>query len=86
VAYSDDGSLKPENALNMFLNKFQEAMRIMGRPAHMTDTFMRDRLEEAGFTEVNVAARVKQPHAPWAREKHFKEIGLLVLLSCETGI
>jgi hypothetical protein len=61
-------------------------MKIMGRPAHMTDTFMSDSLEEAGFMEVTVAARAKQPHAPWAREKHFKDIGSMVMLSCETGI
>ncbi|KAA8896149.1 S-adenosyl-L-methionine-dependent methyltransferase, partial [Sphaerosporella brunnea] len=85
VSYSDDGSLTPDNPLNIFGQKLQEAMVVMGRPAHMTDTFLRDQLVGAGFVDVVVAARAKQPHAPWAREKHFKEIGSMVLLSNETG-
>ncbi|KAI9825991.1 MAG: hypothetical protein M1819_007446, partial [Sarea resinae] len=83
-AYSEDGSLKPDNALLKFHDHIGEAADEMGRTARPGPQ-LRKWVEEAGF--VNVQERVFQlPIGPWAKDAKFKKAGGLHMLQFLNGL
>ncbi|KAF8539014.1 hypothetical protein BDD12DRAFT_910426 [Trichophaea hybrida] len=67
IAYSDDGSMKADNAVKRNFEPTTKAMAMIRRPAEECKT-MREEFEKAGFVDVKVA-KVKQPIGPWPKDK-----------------
>jgi ubiquinone/menaquinone biosynthesis C-methylase UbiE len=65
---SDDGSLTPDNPINLWTRAMDEAMAKTGR-ARPSEEQLKTRLENAGFVDVQVRT-VKQPTGPWPKEKY----------------
>lgn len=53
--------------------------------APVTAELLQERLEEAGFKEVEVVA-YRHPFGPWSKDPKMKQLGAVVLLQCESGI
>jgi hypothetical protein len=71
---SDDGSLKPENALFRSMALLGEAAAKLGRP-FVDLNKLKPMMIEAGFVDV-VEVRFKWPSNQWPRDKLHKEIGM----------
>lgn len=81
--YSDDNSIAENNGFKLYLEMFERALEMVGRPQHTADTLRRN-LESAGFVDIHVKS-VKQPFGPWASDRRLKHVGAMVLLMAETG-
>jgi ubiquinone/menaquinone biosynthesis C-methylase UbiE len=64
--FSDDGSIKEENPLNVSVQLTNKAMATLGRPFPVIGT-LKKRLEDAGFVDV-VEKFYKQPFGPWPKD------------------
>jgi ubiquinone/menaquinone biosynthesis C-methylase UbiE len=65
---SDDGSLTPDNPLNLWTRAMEEAMAKTGR-ARPSEEQLKTRLENAGFVEVQ-SFTMKEPVGPWPRAQY----------------
>ncbi|OAA65767.1 tam domain protein [Niveomyces insectorum RCEF 264] len=82
--YSEDGSLKADNPLMVWINTMCNASRNMGRdpcPGSKLEGWFRD----AGFTNI-VHKRYRLPLGPWPRDPHLKEIGLHNYMQVNQGL
>lgn len=81
---SDDTTVRDTHGLKIYMDKLGEAMVKLGRPANISDTFLKSALTRAGFVDVT-AIRYKQPIGPWPKDERLKKIGMMCLLSASTG-
>ncbi|KAI5842829.1 S-adenosyl-L-methionine-dependent methyltransferase [Tricharina praecox] len=81
--HSDDGTLELDNPLLPFFDLLKTAMIKLGRPP-VDGPIMAQQLRRAGFKDVHVT-KVKQPWAPWPKDKRLKQLGAIALLQGETG-
>ncbi|KAK5653798.1 hypothetical protein OQA88_7956 [Cercophora sp. LCS_1] len=82
--YSEDGSLKPDSALLVWISTLLDAARKLGRepnPGSKLEAWVK----EAGFDEV-VHRRFKVPIGPWARDPLLKEVGTWNYMQVEGGV
>ena len=70
----DDGSLKPDSALNKWSEFMLEASIKFGRPINSVAAY-KSQLEQAGFVDI-VQEEFKWPINKWPKDKHYKELGL----------
>lgn len=75
-ARCDDGSMKQNNGLKVWMDLQARALEKMGRLAP-TENQLRERLERNGFEDV-VVSSFKQPLGPWAKDERLRQIGALV--------
>jgi hypothetical protein len=68
LAYSDDGSLKEDNALTRFGDLMTNALIATDRAAP-SEELLRERLEKAGYVDVQ-SFTVRLPIGPWAKDKY----------------
>ncbi|TEA12761.1 Secondary metabolism regulator LAE1 [Colletotrichum sidae] len=73
-AQSDDGSLRPDHAQSKWVDKLEEACKILGQP-FLDVPGLIPMIEEIGFTDVTVVP-FKWPAGPWPKDPHYKELGL----------
>ncbi|KAI5844901.1 S-adenosyl-L-methionine-dependent methyltransferase [Tricharina praecox] len=83
AVYCDDGSMWPDNPVNLFCELLLEAMARSGRESVSGD-LLSARLTKAGFVDIKVYP-MKQPFGPWAKERRLKEVGMLTLLQSEAA-
>ncbi|KAF8246582.1 S-adenosyl-L-methionine-dependent methyltransferase [Wilcoxina mikolae CBS 423.85] len=81
--HCDDGTMKPDNPIKIYLDTLAEAMIKSGRPAAANGAAMKEDLEDAGFVDVQVKV-YNQPLGPWPKNERLKRIGAMMLLSSET--
>lgn len=82
--YSEDGSLKPDNAIVRMMNGLMEACEKIGRTMDPAPS-MKDWVQDAGF--VNVKQEVfKLPVGGWPKDPRFKEIGMLLGINFVEGV
>lgn len=81
---SDDGTLSEENPIRRFTKLYVEAGEAAGRSFTEPPKY-KEYLERAGFVGV-VETRLKWPLSPWAKDPHYKEIGLWTRENLSTGI
>jgi hypothetical protein len=62
-----------------------EAMAKINRPFPSGHKDLTERLDNAGFVDVHYRL-YKQPVGLWAKEKKFKDIGGMALMTCDTGM
>ncbi|KAI3556244.1 hypothetical protein CABS02_03527 [Colletotrichum abscissum] len=81
---SDDGTLRPDSALQTWANLLAEASVILGRPFPDVAS-LKQVMMEAGFVDVQMT-RTKWPINPWPRDYKWKEIGIWNSENLRTGI
>ncbi|KAI5817857.1 S-adenosyl-L-methionine-dependent methyltransferase [Pyronema omphalodes] len=79
----DDGTMKDDNPIKVFLDNLAKAMEKSGRPPAANGEQMKKDLEKAGFVDVQIHI-ARQPLGPWPKEPRLKQIGAMMLLSSET--
>jgi hypothetical protein len=67
-AFSDDGSLRDDNALTRFGDLMTDALIATDRAAP-SEELLRERLEKAGFVDVQ-SFTLRLPVGPWAKDKY----------------
>ncbi|KAI5811871.1 hypothetical protein BZA77DRAFT_297379 [Pyronema omphalodes] len=82
TANCDDGTMRPDNGMKMYMDYLRESMLKMGRPPPELQS-MKTLLENAGFEDVHVL-EVKEPVGPWPKDARQKRIGAMSLLNCVT--
>ncbi|KAI5811868.1 S-adenosyl-L-methionine-dependent methyltransferase [Pyronema omphalodes] len=83
TANCDDGTMKPDNGLKIWMDYLRESMIKMGRPPPELQS-MKTLLEKAGFEDVH-ALEAKEPVGPWPKDARHKRIGAMSLLNGETA-
>ena len=81
---SDDDTLREGNPLPRITELYVEAGVISGR-SFTTPSKHKEFLERAGFVDV-VERKLKWPINQWAKDPHFKEIGMWVMENLHLGI
>jgi hypothetical protein len=61
-----------------------EAMAKINRPFPSSVKGLTEKLEKAGFVDI-VHRLYKQPVGLWPKEKKFKNIGGMALMTCDSG-
>ncbi|TPX09507.1 uncharacterized protein E0L32_009250 [Thyridium curvatum] len=82
--YSDDGSLKPDDPLLVWISTLLDAARSLGRdpnPGSKLEGWARD----AGFKNI-VHKRHKIPIGPWAKDPLLKEVGAWNYMQVNGGL
>lgn len=82
--YSEDGSLKPDNAMVQMMDGLMEACEKIGRTMDPAPSFKRW-TEEAGFQKVG-EQRFKLPIGSWPRDARLKEVGTLMGVNFLEGV
>ncbi|RYP67123.1 hypothetical protein DL769_005828 [Monosporascus sp. CRB-8-3] len=83
---SDDGTVKPDSALQRWSSLFIEGGRKLNRPfTVLSDDLQRKGIEEAGFVEINVTNR-KAPVSGWPQDPGLQEIGQYAQLALEQDL
>lgn len=82
--YSEDGSYTKDHATYKWNQAFLGAIRAVGRdptpgPGH------EGRVREAGFINVT-AQKYKAPLTPWAKDWHYKDLGMMNLVLTIDGL
>lgn len=77
--HSDDGTLRPDNGLQICIEYLCTALIQMGR-APLTVQSLKGLLEKAGF-EDSKAVEDKEPIGPWPKDPTQKKIGAMVMLN-----
>ncbi|KAK1469283.1 methyltransferase [Colletotrichum melonis] len=82
--YSEDGSYTKDHATYKWNQAFLGAIRAVGRdptpgPGH------EGRVREAGFINVT-AEKYKAPLTPWAKDRHYKDLGMMNLVLTIDGL
>ncbi|CCX12949.1 Similar to Demethylmenaquinone methyltransferase; acc. no. Q9RRT0.1 [Pyronema omphalodes CBS 100304] len=80
--YCDDGSMKSDNPLKVYIGHLRSALSAMQRTSPTT-TFLENLLKEAGFEDIKTV-QAKEPIGPWAKDPRMKKIGAMSLLHSET--
>jgi len=70
---SDDGSMKPDSALQQWSNFSVDGLDQVGRSLTAASLY-KQHLEEAGFINV-VETRYKWPTNTWPKDPKFKQLG-----------
>ncbi|KAJ0381934.1 hypothetical protein COL922a_013553 [Colletotrichum nupharicola] len=81
---SDDGSYNEKHQTHQMLNMFFDACKIIGREAR-PGPLIPQWLEGAGFVNI-VHHRYPIPVGPWARDPHYKDIGMMKLHQVLDGL
>ncbi|KAF3811893.1 Secondary metabolism regulator LAE1 [Colletotrichum gloeosporioides] len=81
---SDDGSYNEKHQTHKMLNMFFDACKIIGREAR-PGPLIPQWLEDAGFVNI-VHHRYPIPVGPWARDPHYKDIGMMNLHQVLDGL
>ncbi|KAF4851779.1 Secondary metabolism regulator LAE1 [Colletotrichum siamense] len=81
---SDDGSYTEKHQTHKMLNMFFDACKIIGREAR-PGPLIPQWLEDAGFVNI-VHHRYPIPVGPWARDAHYKDIGMMNLHQVLDGL
>ncbi|KAJ0308095.1 hypothetical protein Brms1b_009665, partial [Colletotrichum noveboracense] len=81
---SDDGSYNEKHQTHQMLNMFFDACKIIGREAR-PGPLIPQWLEGAGFVNI-VHHRYPIPVGPWARDPHYKDIGMMNLHQVLDGL
>ncbi|TDZ18530.1 Secondary metabolism regulator LAE1 [Colletotrichum orbiculare MAFF 240422] len=82
--YSDDGTLTADHETLKWANGFIRACDTIGRdarPGSKLETWIRD----AGFVDVVHHVR-KLPIGPWAKDPHYKDLGMIQLIQLLEGM
>ncbi|KAF0317860.1 Secondary metabolism regulator LAE1 [Colletotrichum sp. SAR11_59] len=74
--YSEDGSLKPDNAMIQMMDGLMEACEKIGRTMDPAPSF-KQWTEQAGFENIS-EKKFKLPIGSWPRDERLKEIGTLM--------
>ncbi|KXX74362.1 Malonyl-[acyl-carrier protein] O-methyltransferase 1 [Madurella mycetomatis] len=82
--YSDDGSLKQDDALLVWISTLLDAARALGREPN-PGSKLEGWVQKAGFVNV-VHKRYKIPIGPWARDPLLKEIGSYNFMQVDNGL
>ncbi|KAI5790470.1 methyltransferase [Pyronema domesticum] len=77
-AHCDDGSMKADNGLKIYVEHLRESMRKMGRQI-VDANLLKNLLEEAGFEDIQTFKAV-EPVGPWPKDPKLKKIGAMTLL------
>ncbi|KAK1717005.1 S-adenosyl-L-methionine-dependent methyltransferase [Colletotrichum lupini] len=82
--YSEDGSYTKDHVTYKWNQAFLSAIRAVGRdptpgPGH------EGRVREAGFINVT-AEKYKAPLTPWAKDRHYKDLGMMNLVLTIDGL
>ncbi|KAF9880626.1 methyltransferase domain-containing protein [Colletotrichum karsti] len=83
--YSDDGSYTPDHSTHSWNQTFVRTLKDIGRdptPGPQLDGWVRG---HGGFSQV-MHQKFKVPIGPWAKQKHYKDIGLLNLAQILEGL
>ncbi|KAF4875402.1 Secondary metabolism regulator LAE1 [Colletotrichum siamense] len=81
---SDNGSYNEKHQTHKMLNMFFDACKIIGREAR-PGPLIPQWLEDAGFVNI-VHHRYPIPVGPWARDPHYKDIGMMNLHQVLDGL
>ncbi|KAJ3539967.1 hypothetical protein NM208_g5269 [Fusarium decemcellulare] len=81
---SDDGTLKPDHALDKLGNYFCSTSEMLGRVMDAPKNF-KTYMEKAGFEGV-VEHRYKWPIGTWPKDKFYKELGAWTYANLEGGL
>ncbi|GKT89793.1 methyltransferase domain-containing protein [Colletotrichum tofieldiae] len=81
---SDDGTLKPEQALLQWVDKIEECCNIFGRPFVDVPSLV-PLLKEVGFVDVTIS-KYKWPINPWPKDQHYRELGTWCLENILEGL
>ncbi|OLN96146.1 hypothetical protein CCHL11_03198 [Colletotrichum chlorophyti] len=82
--YSDDGSYTEDHVTYQWNREFVEACELVGktaRPGPRLEGWVND----TGFQRVT-HKRFKVPIGPWAKDPHFKGVGMLNLIQLSNGL
>ncbi|KAH7305938.1 S-adenosyl-L-methionine-dependent methyltransferase [Stachybotrys elegans] len=82
--YSEDDTLKPDNALVQMMDHLSEACEKIGRSMNPAPHF-EEWVREAGFEDVK-EHRFKLPIGGWAKDPRLKEIGTLMGINMHEGV
>jgi len=82
--YSEDGSLKPDSALQRWLHHFYEAALKIGRD-HQPGIKLEGWVRDAGFTKV-YHQKFRTPVGRWPKDERLKTIGAWNLLNVLEGL
>ncbi|KAK1625221.1 S-adenosyl-L-methionine-dependent methyltransferase [Colletotrichum phormii] len=82
--YSEDGSLKPDNAMVQMMDGLMEACEKIGRTMDPAPSFKRW-TEQAGFQKVG-EQRFKLPIGSWPKDARLKEVGTLMGVNFLEGV
>ncbi|EGU82978.1 hypothetical protein FOXB_06531 [Fusarium oxysporum f. sp. conglutinans Fo5176] len=81
---SDDGTVKPDNALLKCLKLLQEASERFGRP-YVDIPALVDLMTEIGFVDVKIE-RFRWPSNSWPKDKKYKELGTWCYENFSSGL
>lgn len=82
--YSEDGSLKDEHAVMVWVKLMGDAARSMGRdpcPGSKLEGWVKD----VGYTNIT-HQRYKLPLGPWPRDPHLKQVGIHNFMQVNQGL
>lgn len=79
----DDGTMKTDNPIKVYIDLLRESLVKMGRPPPSLE-FLKNLLIKAGLEDVT-AVQIKQPIGPWAKDPKMKRTGAMVLFTSETA-
>ncbi|KAG7081888.1 UMTA methyltransferase family protein [Colletotrichum scovillei] len=82
--YSEDGSYTKDHATYQWNQAFLGAIRATGRDPTPGPTHER-RVRAAGFANVT-ALKFKAPLTPWARDQHYRDLGMMNLRLTVDGL
>ncbi|KAF4335419.1 mRNA 3 end-processing YTH1 [Fusarium beomiforme] len=82
--YSEDDTLKPDNALVQMMDHLKSACEKIGRTMDPAPSFQ-TWAKEAGFTSVK-EQRFKLPVGAWPKDERLKEIGTLMGVNMREGV
>ena len=84
--YNDSGQPLPKDTGVMrWSSLMEDAMRKNKRPFPSSHRDLTSKQEKAGFEDIQYKM-YKQPIGLWPKEKRFKDIGSMALLTCESGM
>ncbi|TDZ13505.1 Secondary metabolism regulator LAE1 [Colletotrichum spinosum] len=81
---SDDGSLTPSHAISKWVDKLEEAFKVLGQ-AFLNVPDLIPMLKAVGFVDVTVVP-FKWPIGPWPKDPHYKELGIWALENAGEGL
>ncbi|KAF8250010.1 S-adenosyl-L-methionine-dependent methyltransferase, partial [Wilcoxina mikolae CBS 423.85] len=80
--HTDDNTAK--GGTSVWCDRMAEAMAKINRPFPSDHRDLTEKLENAGFVDVHYRL-YKQPVGLWPKEKKFKNIGGMALMTCDTA-
>lgn len=75
--------ISADNPVQRYSLLFNKAMNLLGRPPALS-SILRSRLEGAGFVDIHLEP-IKQPLGSWPQGKTARQLGAMIVASCETG-